>query len=459
MKKFFRENWLPSVLILLVIIVAGGYFFANFAKNPSVKIVANNNQNPYNITNLAPKNSYTVKITETEKNGAPVYDYSDASGKNFSAGQPLIFAKNSEQKITVENETSVATNVHWHGIVPYPADQDGALNQIKPGAAYTYDFATKNQAGTFWYHSHTRPVSMQVSSGMFGPLVVKDPAEKYDLDQIYVLGTAQINGDSSRNYSAMSLNRGQIARLRFIDQSVEYDQTVNFPFSVKVISKDGENLAKPYFAKSVHLWEGQRVDVEVANLGAADFTKFITVGGDGSNTGTNGMDGNSSANTNPEIPVVYNSSRKSSFAKPVVAPADQKPSVELLSRKPDFTLALSENMSENSDSGMDWTINGQTFSPDMARMNVKVGQTYKIEFTNPGMMGVAHPMHIHGAHFQVIAIDGKATNDDTFYDTYPMAARETTDIAIRWDEAGTWVIHCHILVHEDDGMMAVFQAS
>jgi FtsP/CotA-like multicopper oxidase with cupredoxin domain len=457
MKKFWKENWLPTSLIIVVMIGVGIYLFANFiGGSDTSNIRENNNQNPYNITNLKAQNDWSVKIAKTGATSGQTWTYTNPQNEIFKAGMPIVMNENTETKITVDNESGTATNIHWHGLTTFPADQDGALNSIKDSERFTYDFSVK-QAGTFWYHSHTRPVSEQVSGGMYGPLVVRAANEpSYNLDQIYVLGTNMINGETSRNYSALTLNSRNFARLRFINQSVEYSQDVNFPFDVKVIARDGENLAKNYTTRQIHLDEGQRIDVEIAtdnkDFPRADFAKFITIN-----------DGSAA-----RIPVVYHyqdlGGKANAVEDPAAilaksAPANLPLGDDFFAKNPDFSMELSENMSSTAKSGMDWTINGKVFAMDMAPMNVKVGQVYKVRFTNPGMMGVAHPIHIHGAHFQVVAINGAKTNDETFYDTYAMKAGETTDIAVRFDEAGVWVVHCHILIHEDDGMMAIFKAT
>ncbi len=76
-----------------------------------------------------------------------------------------------------KNELDEPTTVHWHGL-RIPADMDGnprIQDPVEPGTAFTYDFVVPD-AGTFWYHPHIR-ANEQVEKGLYGPLIVHDPAD------------------------------------------------------------------------------------------------------------------------------------------------------------------------------------------------------------------------------------------------------------------------------------------
>lgn len=418
--------------------------------NPT-KTVPVSNSDPYNITNVQPQSNYTVNIINAKLTIGDQtinrYVYSDSNNTAYPAGQPLVLAAGKPVTIKVNNKSGTTTNVHWHGLT-VPSDMDGALDKINNGSSKTFSY-TPTETGTYWYHSHYRPVEEQVGDGMFAPLIIKTAADsKYNLDEVLLLSDLTsgsggmmgsnsvedlINGQSGSSIRTLTLSGGQIAQLRFIDASSDNTKTVNFPFDVRVTHKDGYALSAPYTTRSLTIYPGQRIDVEVALTGSDNQTYQIT---DGSAT----------------IPLNYTGNSASSAKSPFVSAKSTPVSQNLLTKTPDFTLNLAGGMGG-------WTINGQVF-PNLPTMKVKVGQTYKVRFVSPdGMMSYDHPMHIHGAHFQVIAVNGQATNDDTWYDTYPMKAGTETDIAVKWDLPGVWVVHCHILNHEDNGMMASFTAS
>ncbi|WP_430390724.1 copper resistance system multicopper oxidase [Dyella sp. 20L07] len=89
--------------------------------------------------------------------------------------------------LRVRNRLSVSSSIHWHGIV-LPADMDGvpglSFDGIPPGGEYVYRF-TVNQAGTYWYHSHSR---FQEQTGLYGPIVVEPrDGERHAVQRDYVV--------------------------------------------------------------------------------------------------------------------------------------------------------------------------------------------------------------------------------------------------------------------------------
>jgi FtsP/CotA-like multicopper oxidase with cupredoxin domain len=68
-----------------------------------------------------------------------------------------------------------------------------------------------------------------------------------------------------------------------------------------------------------------------------------------------------------------------------------------------------------------------------------------------------HPMHLHGHSFRVIARNGKPTRYREWRDTVLIPPRESADIAFVPDNPGDWMFHCHVLEHQDGGLMAVIR--
>lgn len=60
-------------------------------------------------------------------------------------------------------------------------------------------------------------------------------------------------------------------------------------------------------------------------------------------------------------------------------------------------------------------------------------------------------MHIHGSHFKVMNINGIETDSLIWKDTIDVLPGEYIDVAIQFENAGAWMMHCHILDHEDGG--------
>ncbi|MFX3624144.1 MAG: multicopper oxidase family protein [Ectobacillus sp.] len=108
---------------------------------------------------------------------------------NGSAPGPEIRVKKGEKvKVTLKNELPAPVSIHWHGY-PVPNNMDGipgvTQDAVMPGKSFTYEF-TADIPGTYWYHSHQDSVN-QLDRGLYGSLVVEDPAEEYDKDYTLML--------------------------------------------------------------------------------------------------------------------------------------------------------------------------------------------------------------------------------------------------------------------------------
>lgn len=66
---------------------------------------------------------------------------------------------------------------------------------------------------------------------------------------------------------------------------------------------------------------------------------------------------------------------------------------------------------------------------------------------------IDHPIHIHGTGFQIVSLNGRKPEREIWKDTVNVPAGEYVDIAFTMTNPGTWMLHCHILDHEDGGMM------
>ena len=108
--------------------------------------------------------------------------------------------------------------------------------------------------------------------------------------------------------------------------------------------------------------------------------------------------------------------------------------------------------SENA-AGTKLFINGKIFSHHRIDEQVKLGAVE--EWTIRNVSGEQHPFHIHQGDFQVTKINGKPVPARGLQDTVPLPQHGTVTMRMHFKIAGTFVFHCHILAHEDAGMMAV----
>jgi len=402
-------------------------------------------------------------------------------------GTPIVVEKGEQVTIDVLNQLPVATNIHWHGL-EVPNDQDGPGIEIAPGGRYRYQF-TVRQSGTYWYHSHERPVLPQLDRGLYGAFIVKAPEDaRYSGDHIFVLddwyldargkrleGTDRgdmerfgnvetVNGKSSDAIEPLVLQTGELHKLRFINASTAAVHTLRITgHQFRITHTDGHPLTQPFMTDVITLSPGERIDAEVAATGAPGSTAVIM-------------------SDRPElgirIPITYKAGSRTALASPFVAPASRAfPRIK--ERIPDAVLELNSAMGMMSGGGggmggmqgmmgmgsstsgmMQWTINGKSF-PDTEPIFVKVGEVVRVRLRNSDtamMHPMDHPIHIHGTYFQVVSLNGQDPPRETWKDTIVVPAGQSVDIAFVMKNAGQWMLHCHIIDHEDGGMVTMIEA-
>ncbi len=112
-----------------------------------------------------------------------------AEGMTINGGIPgptLRFKQGDTARILVHNRMSVATSIHWHGLL-VPPDMDGvpyiSFPPIQPGATFTYEFPIR-QSGTYWYHSHS---NLQEQNGVYGSIVIESEHGNRHVDSDHVI--------------------------------------------------------------------------------------------------------------------------------------------------------------------------------------------------------------------------------------------------------------------------------
>jgi spore coat protein A, manganese oxidase len=107
--------------------------------------------------------------------------------------------------------------------------------------------------------------------------------------------------------------------------------------------------------------------------------------------------------------------------------------------------------------GGQWTINGKTFDPDRVDAQPVLGTTETWIFTNKS--GSNHIVHIHGIDQQLVSRDGAApTPFERVKESWNLGIGKTIVLKVKFtDNVGKFVLHCHILEHEDAGMMAQYE--
>jgi FtsP/CotA-like multicopper oxidase with cupredoxin domain len=233
------------------------------------------------------ENPEKIPLYKLEVNDPKVPAVPDKDKSPSLLGPPIFLTRGETTEIEVKNLTTNPTSIHWHGMelesyydgVPgWTGSGQQTTPAIAPGTSFVARF-TPPRAGTFIYHTHWHDV-IQLRNGVYGPLIVLEPGEKYDpeLDRIFVFSMGKyipfglillVNGHPEPD--PIELRTGFRYRLRFINiTDEESDLRVRLtkndvPVQWKVIAKDGADLPPAQLKSSradMGISVGETYDVE-----------------------------------------------------------------------------------------------------------------------------------------------------------------------------------------------------
>ncbi len=400
-------------------------------------------------------------------------------------GPALRLRKGERTSILVQNNLDEETTVHWHGLF-IPAEVDGGPHQvIAPGDQWQANFTVDNPASTCWFHPHTHgSTGRQVVMGLAGLLVVEDPAQAgsnlpntWGVDDLALVlqdkrftASGQIDytlsaSDRANGYAGdLLLVNGAIApvwqaprqwvRLRLLNGCNACTLSLRLGNGAPLLQVANESgfLAAPVARQSVTLAPGERAEVLI------DFSN-VAIGQDVSllaTTRSGGMEMGSGTGA-AEVSAVR--CRVSVPRQPgaIVQPPNALNSpaaISALAGAVVRTFKLGGGMM----SGL-LTINSRVF--DLGRIDLVVpANTVELwRFTND--TGMAHPVHVHGVRMSLLARDGAPppAYELGLRDTFVVQSMETVTVAVETAAAASstpLMFHCHILEHEDAGMMGQF---
>jgi len=368
---------------------------------------------------------------------------------------PTLRAKIGDRLIVdLTNDLPAETTIHWHGVhVPYA--MDGVTWQTAPiaaGASFTYDFVL-DRAGTFWYHPHF-DADGQVDRGLYGLLVVEDPAEPLpDADLVWVFdvwGESSDDPDAQHGFTPLAgpwrvnglvdplltLRGGDRVRARILNASNVGYLALSWPGLVRIGSDQGL-LPAADAADEMLLAPGDRAVVELL---PGDETTAVTAA-------SYTLAGPSIVGEPVEIMQV-----EADPPGPAGTPLDWPFSVAVPSVDPgtiDIVYVFAGDVHDG-----DWLINGEQF-PDVTIETLPLGSDAVIEVRN--LSPTEHPFHLHGMPFEVLSVDGVPPSTYLLEDTINVAIRQTVRLKLLADNPGDWMAHCHILPHAHGGMMTVLR--
>jgi len=400
---------------------------------------------------------------------------------------PRLEAKPGDKvRLHFTNNLAQPTNIHYHGLhIPLIGNADNVFLKIEPGKNLTYEFQIPNNhpSGTFWYHPHLHGlVAEQLFGGLAGLFIVRGeldeiPELKSAQEEFLVLQDFSIDADGRRSNSAhMSLMMGRegdviavngrinpsitlpgggLLRLRILNASPSrFYRLALEEHSFYQIATDGNSLSEPIEVNELLLTPGQRADILVKGDKESGQYRLLNLPYDrgsmgmmvGGMMGGRGMMGRSNRDEPIALATVNYESTVESLALPTkLVSIDPLPEPQTVRR-----FELNHGMTPAV--GMAFLINGEPYSHDVIHTQVKLNTVEDWELINTGVMD--HPFHIHGNAFQVISRNDRPESLMAWRDTVLVKRGETVRIRIPFrDFAGKTVYHCHVLDHEDLGMM------
>jgi FtsP/CotA-like multicopper oxidase with cupredoxin domain len=426
-----------------------------------------------------------------------------------------------EMFLTLVNELANMSTIHWHGFkVPGPED-GGPTEPVAPNSTRVYNFTLDQPAASLWFHPHPHgQTAEQVYRGLAGVFLLTDdiddqlrsgnqvPAIEHDIPVVVQdrLFEAEVSGERLLTYSddhmsgfgmmggTTLVNGAELPRLSVetrqytlrlynASNSRTYDFALHDGRTFTIVGSDGGWLPEPVQADQIVLSPGERAAIVIdfaadqvgdrlmlvsqpfmggPAMGMSQFDSSPNHGGMGGMGG--GHNGGMHGSGEPRLPGegidIMRFDVDTTVADDVLLYDQLPPGAEIWSRltTEDATNERSFVMSWSHAPGV-FLINGKQYSEDRVDETVEKGATEIWEITNTSP--VPHPFHAHAIQWQVLDRNGAEPTgvERGWKDTVLVNPGENVRIIGRFEPVnfGKYVYHCHILEHEDAGMMGLFE--
>lgn len=404
---------------------------------------------------------YTI---EAKKGQTEIFDGIQTKTLGYNSpflGPVVKLKKGQTAHVRLKNSLDEETTFHWHGLIIGGEADGGPHDVIQPGEEKEITFKVQQDAATLWFHPHPLGnTAKQVYEGLAGLMYIED-----DGNDPYVYGENDIpliiqdrtfNDQKQLDYRLAQFPDGTVGDTLLINGTLNPRLTVNkekvrlrllngsnarnYTFklsnnqSFEQIASDGGLLNEPVELTELQLTPAERAEIVV------DFSEI---------------------EKNEDVELITDDGTVLLPFK--VKSEKEEVKDEMLEPLNPVTISNEEMQQQVSKeivlSGMGHhvSINGKKFDKDRIDFTQKKGETEIWEIYNkPNMMGGAiHPFHIHGTQFKVISINGEEPPENLqgYKDTIALDPGDKAKIAVKFEETGIFMYHCHILEHEDNGMM------
>jgi len=384
--------------------------------------------------------------------------------------------------VSLRNGLADPSNLHVHGLHVSPENNsDNMFVSVPAGDSfdYRYELPTNHPPGVYWYHPHQHGfVTDQVFGGLFGAIIVEDddpiPATRERLLVVsdVTIGSAGsipgatfmqkmsgregelvlVNGQLN---PALAARPGERERWRIVNACVSRYLRLRLDGQrMTLLGIDSGRFASARDVDEIVLAPGNRADLLVTGVAGTSVLRSLHY----DRGATGGMMGGDPATNADDSPLATLTVAGETAEEPGALPRQPVPRdlrTETVTARRELVFAM--GMGAMGGGMMSPTINGRAFDPSRVDETVQFGSVEEWLLTNTSTLD--HPLHLHVWPMQIVEQGGRAVDATIWQDVVNIPARSTTRVRIAFDDfGGRTVYHCHILDHEDAGMMGIIQA-
>lgn len=456
-------------------------------------------QNMLAIPDTLSGTNFNLTILDTSKVFYPNFTTNTFGVNTNYLGPTLLLNQGDSVSIHIINQLMDTTTIHWHGMHVSASNDGGPHIIIPPGTTWNPQFKVRDHAAMYWYHPHMHMMTnLHATLGAAGVIIVRDTIEsslnlprRYGVDDFplviqskcfdaakqMVIGNAydsvmMVNGTTN----AYLPTPAQVIRFRLLNASSErvYNMGLQNNQQFFQIGTDGGLLNAPVALTRLRLAPGERAEILI------DFT------------GMNGQTVNLKSYASEFPNAIYGAAQPGMGPGQVIPGYTSNPlngadynimSFNVVTQTISPVTTIPAGLITN----IPWPIGSANAFKTLTFTPVNMGPTaiqgpflinntsfdmgvvnYTIPFDNieiwtlTNQSPISHPFHIHDVQFYITEINGSTPppNMQGRKDVVLVPAMQTVKFITKFesfcDSMGMYMYHCHMLPHEDEGMMGQF---
>ncbi len=434
--------------------------------------------------------TFNLTMKDTFSQMIPTGNQTITAGINGKFWGPTLFINKGDSVfMNVVNKTNDSTTIHWHGM-HLPAVMDGGPYQVIPaGTTWKPYWKMTNDAATYWYHPHLHEKTQEhITKGLGGLIIVRDSVEsalalprKYGVDDIpLVLSDRSFTANQFKvvPYGDSMIVNGvlrpqltvpaQVVRFRVLNAAVERSYNLGFGDNRKfyIITSDAGLLSAPVAVTQYLLHVGERIEILVdfsgqnnTSIDLKAYNSTLAQNVAGGDKFPNGPFANALARIDFNI-IHFNIGAQTSSPITTI-PTALRTITRINTAATGVTRALTITDSMiPGNNGVSFVINHKLFVYGFNNYTVPLNNTEIWQITSTSNFG--HPFHIHDVSFNVVSSGGSdpVAAQAGWKDVVFVPANSTVKFIAKFDDyadaSHPFMYHCHIALHEDEGMMGQF---